>query len=107
MMASGWRVVGDIIRDLAEDGLDDVTIKLQLKTSKSMRSRFLVLYDTVNVLVQAGQKNFGVLATTAGVFYFLHYLVLCLILGRLLVRALHAVLQISQRPGIWQARVLV
>ena len=28
-----------------------------------MRSRFLVLYDTVNILVQAGQNNFAVLAS--------------------------------------------
>ncbi|KAI0665909.1 hypothetical protein C8Q78DRAFT_985573 [Trametes maxima] len=65
MMASGWRVVGDLIRDLVDDGLDDAAVKAQIRTNASMRSRFLVLYDTVNVLVQAGQKNFAVLAATA------------------------------------------
>ena len=54
MMASGWRVVGDLIRELIEDGLDDSVIKSQLRAEPSMRSRFLVLYDTVNILVQAG-----------------------------------------------------
>ncbi|KAI0645959.1 hypothetical protein C8Q79DRAFT_967138 [Trametes meyenii] len=65
MMASGWRVVGDLIRDLVDDGLDDAAVKAQLRTNASMRSRFLILYDTVNVLVQAGQKNFAILAATA------------------------------------------
>ena len=63
MMASGWRVVGDIIRDLIEDGLDDTVIRAQLRSEPSMRSRFLVLYDCVNVLAQAGQNNFAVLAS--------------------------------------------
>ena len=62
-MASGWRVVGDLIRELIEDGLDDSVIKSQLRAEPSMRSRFLVLYDTVNILVQAGQNNFAVLAS--------------------------------------------
>lgn len=62
-MASGWRVVGDLIRELIEDGLDDTVIKSQLRAEPSMRSRFLVLYDTVNILVQAGQNNFAVLAS--------------------------------------------
>ncbi len=63
MMASGWRLVGDLIRELIEDGLDDAVIKSQLRAEPSMRSRFLVLYDTVNILVQAGQNNFAVLAS--------------------------------------------
>ena len=65
MMAAGWRLVGDIIRDLIDDGLDDALVKGQLKSSPTLRSKFLVLYDTVNVLVQAGQTNFAVLATAA------------------------------------------
>ena len=65
MMAAGWRLVGDIIRDLIDDGLDDALVKGQLKSSPALRSKLLVLYDTVNVLVQAGQTNFAVLATAA------------------------------------------
>ncbi len=65
MMAAGWRLVGDIIRDLIDEGLDDALVKSQLKSSPSLRSKFLVLYDAVNVLVQAGQTNFAVLATAA------------------------------------------
>ena len=65
MMAAGWRLVGDIIRDLIDDGLDDALVKGQLKSSPALRSKVLVLYDTVNVLVQAGQTNFAVLATAA------------------------------------------
>ena len=63
MMASGWRVVGDIIRDLIDDGLDDTIIKSQLASEDRLRNQFLVLYDTVNVLVQAGQANFAILAS--------------------------------------------
>ena len=65
MLAAGWRVVGDIIRDLIEEGLDDAILRSQLKSSLSLRSRFLVLYDTINVLAHAGQTNFAVLASAA------------------------------------------
>ena len=65
MFASGWRLVGDIIRELIDEGLDDALIKSQLKSSPALRSRFLVLYDTVNVLVQAGQANFAILASVS------------------------------------------
>ncbi len=65
MFASGWRLVGDTIRELIDQGLDDTVIKSQLKASSALRSRFLVLYDTVNVLVQAGQANFAILASVS------------------------------------------
>ena len=68
MMAAGWRVVGDIIRDLIDDGLDDAVVKSQLKDDPHLRSKFLVLYDSVNILVQAGQANFAVLASSTSAY---------------------------------------
>ena len=69
MMAAGWRLVGDIIRDLIDDGLDDTEIKDQLKGDGEMRSQFLVLYDTVNILARAGQVNFAILASNTSTLY--------------------------------------
>ena len=68
MMAAGWRLVGDLIRDLIDDGLDDVAVKAQLKSHSYLRSQFLVLYDTVNILVQAGQANFAILASSTSTY---------------------------------------
>lgn len=72
MFASGWRLVGDIIRDLIDEGLDDTMVKAQLKSSPALRTRFLVLYDTVNVLVQAGQANFAILASASSEYRHRH-----------------------------------
>ncbi|KAH9942511.1 uncharacterized protein BXZ73DRAFT_88059 [Epithele typhae] len=65
MMAAGWRLVGDLIRDLIDGGLDDAVIKAQLKAEPALRSQFLVLYDTVYTLVEAGQANFAILASSS------------------------------------------
>ena len=65
-MASGWRLVGDMFRDFAEDGIDDSTVRVQLRNNAQLRSRYLVLCDIVHVLAQASQAKFALLATTAG-----------------------------------------
>ncbi|OBZ71054.1 GTPase-activating protein gyp1 [Grifola frondosa] len=59
------RLVGDTLRDLGDDGLEDSTVRRQLEGDASMRSRYLVLYDIVNVLAEAVQTKFALLATTA------------------------------------------
>ncbi|KZT10678.1 uncharacterized protein LAESUDRAFT_734491 [Laetiporus sulphureus 93-53] len=65
MMASAWRIIGDTLRDLAEAGVEDSLIKSQLKKDANLRDKYLVLYDIVNVVAQAGQAKFALLATTA------------------------------------------
>ncbi|PCH43414.1 hypothetical protein WOLCODRAFT_138330 [Wolfiporia cocos MD-104 SS10] len=64
MMASAWKLITDTFQDLAEAGVQDNTIRAQLKKDASLRSRFLVLYDIVNIVAQAAQTKFALLATT-------------------------------------------
>ncbi|KAL4073921.1 hypothetical protein J3A83DRAFT_4506711 [Scleroderma citrinum] len=64
MMASGWKIVLDILRGLEKSGLKDATAQAQLRKDEGLRSRYLVLCDIVNVLVDIGQMHFSVLATT-------------------------------------------
>ncbi|KAG6335576.1 hypothetical protein ID866_3516 [Astraeus odoratus] len=65
MMASGWRIVLDTLRSLEKSGMKDETAHIQLQKDGGLRSRYLVLCDIINVLVDLGQMQFSVLATTA------------------------------------------
>ncbi|KIO10195.1 hypothetical protein M404DRAFT_21860 [Pisolithus tinctorius Marx 270] len=64
MIASGWRIVLDMLRGLVKSGLKDGTAHRQLQKDEGLRSRYLVLCDIVNVLADLGQMQFSVLATT-------------------------------------------
>ncbi|KIM45307.1 hypothetical protein M413DRAFT_441989 [Hebeloma cylindrosporum] len=64
MLASAWKIVSDSLNALAVDGVSDRNIKMKLKSNPDIRERYLVLYDTVNVLVKMSQDRVSVLATT-------------------------------------------
>jgi hypothetical protein len=64
MVASGWKLVLDILRALEKSGLNDATTHIQLQKDEALRSRYLVLCDIVSVLVDLGQTHFSVLAMT-------------------------------------------
>lgn len=64
MVASGWKLVIDILRDLQKSGLNDATAPTQLQSDNNLRSRYLTLCDIVGVLVDLGQAHFSVLAMT-------------------------------------------
>ena len=64
MLASAWNLVLETLFELGQAGLDDRSVKSQLKNDDTIRSYFLVLHDIVNVIVEAGQANFAVLTTT-------------------------------------------
>ncbi|KAF5380464.1 hypothetical protein D9615_004625 [Tricholomella constricta] len=64
MLASAWKLVSETLAQLTIDGLTDGTVKSQLKNNASMRTRYLVLYDLVRILVNISQSKFSVLATT-------------------------------------------
>jgi hypothetical protein len=63
-LASAWHIVLETLRELEADGLSDQTAKTQLKKNDGLRSRYLILYDMVNELVNMSQSKFSVLATT-------------------------------------------
>ncbi|KZT72233.1 hypothetical protein DAEQUDRAFT_723437 [Daedalea quercina L-15889] len=65
MMAAAWRIIGDLLRDFADSGLEDRTVKSKLQRDPELRTRYLVLYDVVNIVTQASQDKFALLATTA------------------------------------------
>jgi len=64
LLASAWKLVSDTLHELAQQGLTDKTIKMQLRNNVNLRARYLVLYDLVTVLVNLSQVKFSLLATT-------------------------------------------
>ncbi|OCH91443.1 hypothetical protein OBBRIDRAFT_753183 [Obba rivulosa] len=66
MLTSAWRLVRDFIEELHDSGLPEgsITVQNKLRGNAALRSRYLILYDTVNVLVQAGQAKFALLVST-------------------------------------------
>ncbi|EIN11716.1 hypothetical protein PUNSTDRAFT_141986 [Punctularia strigosozonata HHB-11173 SS5] len=65
MFASIWKIVRDLLLELHELGLASNTVaRNHLKKDPELRARYLVLYDVVSALVQAGQENFRFLVTT-------------------------------------------
>lgn len=65
MLASAWKIIGNTLRDFVDAGLDGSATRPLLKTDSDLRSKFIVLYDIVNVVAQAGQAKFALLVTTA------------------------------------------
>ena len=65
MLASAWRMIGESLEKLEEEGLEDGNAREELKKNGKMRARYLTLYDTVNVLAQASQERLGLLATSS------------------------------------------
>ncbi|KAK7035444.1 hypothetical protein VNI00_011737 [Paramarasmius palmivorus] len=64
MLASAWKLVADGLCELQADGLSDEQIVQQLKSKEDLRSRYLVLYDMVNIVTDLLQSKFAVLAKT-------------------------------------------
>ncbi|KAG6920263.1 hypothetical protein DXG01_005032 [Tephrocybe rancida] len=64
MLAGAWKLVSQTLAQLALDGVTDASIKSQIKNNTGIRTRYLVLYDLVNDLVNISQSKFSVLATT-------------------------------------------
>ena len=66
MLASAWSLVWKWLEKLAEYGLEDTAIKARLRRDETFRSIYLVLYRLVQVIADAEQTKFAVLATSAG-----------------------------------------
>ena len=66
MLASAWSLVWNSLEKLAEYGLEDTAVKARLRRDETFRSTYLVLYHLVQVIAEAEQKKFAVLATSAG-----------------------------------------
>lgn len=64
-MAAAWNIIGDLIRDLADAGIEESTVKAKLQRDAALRTRYLVLYDIVNIVTQAAQDKFALLVTNA------------------------------------------
>ncbi|KIY44417.1 hypothetical protein FISHEDRAFT_30122, partial [Fistulina hepatica ATCC 64428] len=61
MIASAWKLVTDMIQDLIDNGVEDSTLAINLKSSPTIRNQYLVLWDLVNVLVEICHSLFAVL----------------------------------------------
>ncbi|KAJ7593978.1 hypothetical protein C8J56DRAFT_1012387 [Mycena floridula] len=64
LLASAWRIVADSLIELGESGISDHSVVTQLANDEELRSRYLVVFDMVNKLVDLAQAHFSVLATT-------------------------------------------
>ncbi|TFK23947.1 hypothetical protein FA15DRAFT_620109 [Coprinopsis marcescibilis] len=65
MLTSAWKLVRDALTGLQRDGLSDKNVKTKLKADEGIRTRYLVLFDMVNNLVDMSHHKLSVLATTA------------------------------------------
>ena len=73
MLASAWRIIREYILVFGEEyKLDEAVgvlgVRKALRDNDELRTEYLVLYDIVNVLVDAAQAKFSLLATTTGMF---------------------------------------
>jgi hypothetical protein len=66
MLASAWSLAWTSLGKLAEYGLEDTAVRARLRRDETFRSTYLVLYHLVQVIAEAEQKKFAVLATSAG-----------------------------------------
>ena len=66
MLASAWSLVWKWLEKLAEYGLEDTAVKARLRRDETFRSIYLVLCRLVQVIADAEQTKFAVLATSAG-----------------------------------------
>lgn len=66
MLASAWSLVWKWLEKIAEYRLDDTAVKGRLRRDETFRSIYLVLYHLVQVIADAEQQKFAVLATSAG-----------------------------------------
>ncbi len=64
MLASAWRLIGSTLEEIT-NRTDDSKIREELKKGGEFRQQYLNLYDLVHMLVDAGQSQFALLATTA------------------------------------------
>ena len=76
MLASAWRIIREYILVFEEEyKLDEAVghlgVRKALRDNDELRTEYLVLYDIVNVLVDAAQAKFSLLATTTGTFILL------------------------------------
>ncbi|KAJ3558020.1 hypothetical protein NM688_g1154 [Phlebia brevispora] len=65
MLASGWRLVGQTMEDIADAIGEDSRIKEKLTKDPYFRNLYLELRDHVDQLVVVEQQQFALLATTA------------------------------------------
>jgi len=66
MLASAWSLVWNSLEKLAGYGLEDTAVQARLRRDETFRSTYLVLYHLVQVIAEAEQTKFAVLATSAG-----------------------------------------
>lgn len=66
MLASAWSLVWKWLEKLAKYGLEDTAVRARLRWDEAFRSIYLVIYHLVQVIAEAEQKKFAVLATSAG-----------------------------------------
>lgn len=64
MLAAAWKMVMEVLKELDGYGTPDSQTHKKLSLDSEFRERYLVLYDIVNVLVEAGHAHFQVLVTT-------------------------------------------
>ncbi|KDQ21524.1 hypothetical protein BOTBODRAFT_50148 [Botryobasidium botryosum FD-172 SS1] len=73
-LASSWKMIGLLLSDLEDLGLDDETsVKSQLQRNARLRDRFVLLYHTLCRLTDLGRKKLGMAASASD--YYSQYFV--------------------------------
>jgi len=66
MMASAWKIVGNILRELIDRGMSNKNIKALLKNDNRIRGLYFALFRMVEVMVDINQQRFSGLALNSG-----------------------------------------
>ncbi|KAK7685171.1 hypothetical protein QCA50_011534 [Cerrena zonata] len=65
ILASGWKIVYQYLRQIRRAGVEDSSIQAQMKDNEELRTKYLVMYDVVNILTTLSQSRLSLLATSS------------------------------------------
>ena len=66
MLASAWKIIGNILRELIDRGMSNKNVKALLKNDNRIRSLYFALFRMVEVMVDINQQRFSSLALNSG-----------------------------------------
>jgi len=66
MVASAWKIIGNILRELIDRGMSNKNVKALLKNDNKIRSLYFALFRMVEVMVDINQQRFSGLALNSG-----------------------------------------
>jgi hypothetical protein len=66
MIASAWKIVRNVLRELIDRGMSSKNVRALLKNDNRIRNLYLSLFRMVEVMVDINQQRFSGLALNSG-----------------------------------------